>query len=244
MKKLSKEAIQTLERFYKEKEYLLENWKEYSNFKDFVKDFPEYEKFGAFDEEFFEEFDLHYLGLIVGDIHTDIMNRGIVIKLEKIIPINFNIKEFINMAQQLGFTKWAAEEIYDCFQAEYEFNGFTLPFIPKDWEEISINPTDDELENMRDGYKTIVHRTCVGTIVKGSIKLNVRNWYMENYPDDELGEEINSDASFKDVYEHLENIYDIIGVGDSIIRERIFVKLAEITAQSIDEIHKIWLGNN
>ena len=160
-----------------------------------------------------------------------------------LIPVKYFKQRAIRLIEKEGFTNPAAEEIYDYFQAEYEFNGLALSFIPEDWEEININPTDEELENMR-SEDTIIHRTCVGTIVKGKVNLKVRDWYMKNYPDDELGEEINPDITFKDVYEHLEHFYDIIEVGDSIIRERIFEELAKITVQSYDKIHKIWLGEN
>lgn len=155
--------------------------------------------------------------------------------------INYPKEKAINLIQKEGFTNSAAEEIYDYFQAEYEFNGLTLPFHPEDWEEININPTDEEIANMRDG-ETIIHRTCVGTIVKGKVNLKIKNWYIKNYPDDDLGQDIDPDITFKDVYEHLENFYDIIKVADSVIRERIFEELAKLTNQTYDKIYKIWLG--
>lgn len=60
---------------------------------------------------------------------------------------------------------------------------------------------------------------------------NVRDWYMEAYPTDELGEEINECLTFKDVAVSLnegKDIYhDVIEVGDSLVRERIFSSLAD-----------------
>ena len=40
-----------------------------------------------------------------------------------------------------------------------------------------------------------------------------------------------------------ENIYDLLGVGDSLVRERIFEALAEIMNVEYDYIYHQWLGN-
>ena len=54
---------------------------------------------------------------------------------------------------------------------------------------------------------------------------NVKNWYVDKYPTDTLGQDINEEITFNDVVDGIENgkdIYDILGVNDSIVRERIF----------------------
>jgi len=69
---------------------------------------------------------------------------------------------------------------------------------------------------------------------------------MDKYPTDELSQEIDSNISFKMVFECLDNygnIYDLIGVGDSLVRERIFEALAEIMNVKYDYIYDQWLGN-
>jgi hypothetical protein len=43
--------------------------------------------------------------------------------------------------------------------------------------------------------------------------------------------------------DNYENIYDLIGVGDSLVRERIFEALAEIMNVEYDYIYHQWLGN-
>lgn len=87
----------------------------------------------------------------------------------EIVPMDFSEKEFIELTQDLGFSEEAAEEIYDFFQAEYEFNGLQLVFEPDDWEEIEGDFTDEEIDAMRVKDKVIIHRTCTGSIVKGVI---------------------------------------------------------------------------
>ena len=73
--------------------------------------------------------------------------------------------------------------------------------------------------------------------------INVKNWYVETYPTDELGQDINPEIEFTNVLNTLDNyrdIYDLIGVGDSIIRERLFQKLSQITGQTYTEIYDKW----
>ena len=76
---------------------------------------------------------------------------------------------------------------------------------------------------------------------------NVKAFYMDKYPTDELSQEIDSNINFKMVFECLDsygNIYDLIGVGDSLVRERIFEALAKIMNVEYDYIYYQWLGNN
>tara|TARA_R110000850_G_scaffold231020_1_gene355964 strand:+ start:324 stop:581 length:258 start_codon:yes stop_codon:yes gene_type:complete len=75
---------------------------------------------------------------------------------------------------------------------------------------------------------------------------NVKAFYLDKHPTDELGQEIDSNINFKMVFECLDNygnIYDLIGVGDSLVRERIFEALAEIMNVKYDYIYDQWLGN-
>lgn len=72
----------------------------------------------------------------------------------------------------------------------------------------------------------------------------VRTWYMATYPSDECGRYI-STATFGDVYGALvsgENVYDVLEEADSVIRERVFEKLCDITGASYDEIYTMWLN--
>ena len=76
-----------------------------------------------------------------------------------------------------------------------------------------------------------------------AMDVKLRNWYMENFPTDELGNDINPDATFQDLLDALEfwwDVYEIIGVGDSVIRERLFAGLAEITGVNYDCIYEKW----
>jgi hypothetical protein len=74
-------------------------------------------------------------------------------------------------------------------------------------------------------------------------RINVRKWYMKTYPTDELGGEIDKRISLWDVYEYLSqgrDAYKIIGVGDSVVRERIFEKLSKVLGVDYDTIYNMW----
>lgn len=75
----------------------------------------------------------------------------------------------------------------------------------------------------------------------------VKEWYQRYYPTDSLGEEINEDLRFHTVSDWLyntedntETIYELIGVWDSIVRERIFIGLASAYGADYDTIYDRW----
>jgi hypothetical protein len=73
--------------------------------------------------------------------------------------------------------------------------------------------------------------------------LNIKTWYIDTYPTDEMGEDINPEINFENIFEILDkgDIYESIGVADSIIRERIFEKLSKISGILYEEIYNKWL---
>lgn len=74
-------------------------------------------------------------------------------------------------------------------------------------------------------------------------RINARNWYMKTFPTDELGAEIDKRISLLDVYEKLSkgvDAYKIIGVNDSVVRERIFEKLSKVLGLDYDVIYNMW----
>lgn len=75
-------------------------------------------------------------------------------------------------------------------------------------------------------------------------KTKIKEWYIKEYPTDELGIEINDEITFNDLFVVLDtrkDVYEALGVGDSIIRERVFGKLADIMKVDYDYIFEQWL---
>lgn len=77
-----------------------------------------------------------------------------------------------------------------------------------------------------------------------NILSNVRTTYMNCYPSDVEGININNNVSFAQVLARMqegENFYEIIGICDSLIRERIFNIMAIVGGVKYDDIYTLWL---
>jgi hypothetical protein len=74
--------------------------------------------------------------------------------------------------------------------------------------------------------------------------LTIRDWYVEQYPEDTLGQEIRGDANFlglKHALESGDDVYEFLGVGDSLVRDRVFEKASRIWGVSYDRVYDMWL---
>ena len=79
------------------------------------------------------------------------------------------------------------------------------------------------------------------------MKTEIKKWYMEIYADDELGAEIKDNITFEYMLNTLNNykdVYKALGVGDSIIRERVFERLAMLLNKDYDYIYDLWLSSS
>lgn len=74
--------------------------------------------------------------------------------------------------------------------------------------------------------------------------MNIKKWYISTFPEDKKeGAKINDSADFREIdYAEIRNIYDYLGDIDSIVRERVFQKLAELVGATYQEIYDIWLS--
>lgn len=74
--------------------------------------------------------------------------------------------------------------------------------------------------------------------------MNIKEFYLNAYPTDELGEELNGGATFGGLWKAVRAgiVYEYLGVGDSLVRERVFQKFSEITRHDYDYIYQEWLN--
>lgn len=80
--------------------------------------------------------------------------------------------------------------------------------------------------------------------MEDNLDVKVKDWYLENYPTDECGHYLSDTATFVGMYTTLamhKDIYDYIGEGDSVIRERLFSHLCDILDMDYDEIYDLWV---
>lgn len=74
--------------------------------------------------------------------------------------------------------------------------------------------------------------------------MKIREFYLENYPTDNLGLELNETPTFPGLLNQLitnSDVYRYIGVSDSLVRERLFTKLAEELNTNYDYVYNLWL---
>jgi hypothetical protein len=74
--------------------------------------------------------------------------------------------------------------------------------------------------------------------------MTIKEFYLENYPTDELGVEINENATFVGLLHTLHtkcDVYQYIDVYDSVVRERVFDELAKQLRLSYTTIYELWL---
>ena len=77
------------------------------------------------------------------------------------------------------------------------------------------------------------------------MRTNIKQWYMLNFPEDSMANEINGNVTFKDLFKTLDtygDVYDLIGAYDSVIRERLFSELAKIIDVDYSYVYNQWLS--
>ena len=73
----------------------------------------------------------------------------------------------------------------------------------------------------------------------------LRDYYTKAYPSDSLGQEIRENATFGGLWGTLcmgQDVYGYINVNDSVVRERLFSRLAEILGVNYDVVYGAWLA--
>lgn len=75
----------------------------------------------------------------------------------------------------------------------------------------------------------------------------VKDEYVQDFPTDDLGKEINENLNYLQVFNGLlsgDDIYEMIGVEDSLIRERVLRMLAYLMEMDYQIIYYLWLNEN
>jgi hypothetical protein len=76
--------------------------------------------------------------------------------------------------------------------------------------------------------------------------MTIREYYLETYPTDDLGLDLNLTPTFAGLLNQLivgGDVYRYIGVSDSVIRERLFERLAQELEVSYDYVYNLWITN-
>ena len=76
--------------------------------------------------------------------------------------------------------------------------------------------------------------------------MTIRECYISNYRSDDMGDGINPTATFAGLLNQLivgGDVYAYLYVYDSIIRERLFERLAEELNVKYEYVYNLWLNN-
>lgn len=77
--------------------------------------------------------------------------------------------------------------------------------------------------------------------------INVNEDYVTDFPTDDLGKEINKNLNFLQLFNGLlcgKDIYEMLDVSDSLIRERVLERLAYLMGIDYQIIYYLWLNEN
>ena len=126
--------------------------------------------------------------------------------------------------------------------------------VEEDMENVITPPVEeediydiDEPETVEEPVNEVSEEEVVETSDEDELNSSVKEWYLNSFDVDNLGSEISEDVTFGDVMRCLEehnDFYDCIGVGDSVIRERVFEKLAEILNVEPLTVYYQWLKDD
>lgn len=86
-----------------------------------------------------------------------------------------------------------------------------------------------------------------GVVNTRELNKKIKDWYTKTYPTDEEGREIDEKITFKGLWAYMSqgvDVYNVLAVSDSMIRERVFEKLSEIYGVDYDVVYKMWLRSD
>lgn len=77
-----------------------------------------------------------------------------------------------------------------------------------------------------------------------SLETKLQDYYKDKHPTDNIFEDMNEQATFRDLLVQLidrADVYNVIGIGDSLIRECLFEGLSKLLLVDYDFIYNLWL---
>lgn len=82
--------------------------------------------------------------------------------------------------------------------------------------------------------------------VKVNILSNIKETYCTAYPTDDCGKEINPKLTFAHAFAGMaekKDFYNIIGVNDSLVRERVFAMMATAGNVTYNDVYNLWMAD-
>lgn len=91
------------------------------------------------------------------------------------------------------------------------------------------------------GLQTFAKGGRMSNVEMGRMK--IKDWYKKNYKTDELGDELNPNTTFDDLFSAILNgdVYSAMGVHDSVVRERLFSKLSKLKGRYENYAYELYV---
>ncbi len=112
------------------------------------------------------------------------------------------------------------------------------------WDELNDSPMKNNVvqaftEHINEGQYAKGGR--MSNVEMGRMK--IKDWYKKNYKTDELGDELNPNTTFDDLFSAILNgdVYSAMGVHDSVVRERLFSKLSKIKGRYENYAYELYM---
>lgn len=175
---------------------------------------------------------------VTNSTNDDITAEDVKNAIEKENPtIFFNDADAYHYIMDFSFEKNGKKYWVESTHIEGDFSKFELN-VYKGFSESIVNSLLRNIELL----ENLPIRKMVES-VEQTLDSKVKDFYIKRYPTDELGQEIPENLTFNDIYNNIANVYDLLApADDSVVRERVFEKLAEIVNVDYDDIYNKWLA--
>ena len=179
-------------------------------------------------------------GIVVCDVTTAVRNHYKI--FDDIFELNGedeeeNVGDIVSEMIPDIVSGYTTDKVYE--QLYYGFVDAPIPYTeqpevkPENIEDHSVSEEDKKEESkLQEDFDP-------------TLDLRVKPKFKERFPEEgSFIDQIPEDLTFRKVMDALnneENIYDVIGVNDSVVREEIFILLSDLLDIEYDEIYQLWL---
>lgn len=132
-----------------------------------------------------------------------------------------------------------AKKVYDKYKKSMMWEGNLIDDI-----QLVVVYKNGHYDTLHENYANGGNMADGGNIYG---RQSIKSYYLDTYPTDNIGQEINDEASFEGLNKALDcklDVYEYLGVGDSLVRERVFWKLSDLMGVSYDVIYDKWLQSD
>lgn len=179
-------------------------------------------------------------GIVVCDVTTAVRNHYKI--FDDIFELNGedeeeNVGDIVSEMIPNIVSGYTTDKVYE--QLYYGFIDAPVPYT----EQSEVKPENIEDHSVSEQDKK--EESKLQEDFDPTLDLRVKPRFEERFPEEgSFIDQIPEDLTFRKVLDALNNeedIYDVIGVNDSVVREEIFILLSDLLEVEYDEIYQLWL---